>query len=200
MGQENYRNGFRFTMHQHSLELPLHWKKPQRIFVTSMSDLFHERMDHAFLDQVFDVMRKATRHQFLVLTKRASLMKEYSQRIEWPQHVWAGVTVESKLRTGRLDDLREVPARIRFVSFEPLLTAIPDVDLTGISWIIVGGESGPGARPMDPAWARALRDAAQKQKVAFFFKQWGGVNKKKAGRVLDRKTWNELPAFEAAAG
>ena len=199
MGQENYRNGFRFTMHERAIELPLHWRKPQRVFVSSMSDLFHESIQASFLDKVFDVMQRANWHQFLVLTKRSSRMRDYARRITWPSNVWAGVTVESKLRTARLDHLREVPAPVRFVSFEPLLTAIHDVDLSGINWIIVGGESGPGARPMDPEWAIELRDCARAQKVAFFFKQWGGVNKKKTGRELEGRTWDELPPAAQSA-
>ena len=195
MGQPNYQNGFQLTMHDHVLAAPLSWRKPQRIFVSSMSDLFHERVTTEFLSSVFDTMRTANWHQFLLLTKRSDRMLKYSGTTEWPRNVWAGVTVESTLRMDRLNDLKSVSAAVKFVSFEPLLLEIAQPDLSGISWIIVGGESGPGARPMNPTWARTLRDAAINQGVAFFFKQWGGVNKKKAGRLLDGKIWNELPAI-----
>lgn len=193
MGQPNYSNGFRFTMHEHAIELPLGWRKPQRIFVSSMSDLFHESMSEEFLSRIFETMRKADWHQFLVLTKRSERMLRYSMEIDWPDNVWAGVTVESKLQVHRLEDVKSVPAPIRFVSFEPLLTEIPDPNLAGISWIIVGGESGPKARPMDPAWVSRLRETAVRQNVAFFFKQWGGVNKRKTGRLLEGRTWDQIP-------
>jgi len=193
MGQPNYRNGFRVTVHDHAVRLPLTWKKPQTVFVNSMSDLFHEAVPADFIRRVFDVMRQAERHRFQVLTKRSARLAELAGLLPWPDNVWMGVTVESADYVGRIDDLRRVPAAVRFLSLEPLLGPLPDLDLTGIDWVIVGGESGPGARPMDKAWATDLRDQCLRAEVPFFFKQWGGVNKKKAGRLLDGETWDQMP-------
>lgn len=193
MGQPNYRNGFRVTMHEHALDLPLGWKRPQTVFVNSMSDLFHEDVPVDFIRRVFDVMQRADRHLFQVLTKRSARLAELAPQLPWPTNVWMGVTVESCDYLHRVDDLRRVPATVRFLSLEPLLGPLPDLDLTDIDWVIVGGESGPGARTMAEAWALDLRDQCHRAGVAFFFKQWGGVNKKKAGRLLGGRTWDQMP-------
>jgi protein gp37 len=193
MGQPNYRNGFRVTVHAHLLELPLSWKKPRVIFVNSMSDLFHEDVPVDFILRVFDVMQQSHWHLFQVLTKRAARLAELAGLLPWPANVWMGVTVESAEYVDRIADLRPVPAAVRFLSLEPLLGPLPGLDLEGIDWVIVGGESGPGARPMAEAWALDIRDQCRRASVPFFFKQWGGKNKKKAGRLLDNKTWNQMP-------
>ena len=193
MGQPNYRNGFRVTMHKHALNLPLGWKRPQMVFVNSMSDLFHEDVPVDFIRRVFDVMRQTDRHLFQILTKRSQRLAELAPLLPWPANVWMGVTVESCDYIHRIDDLRRVPAAVRFLSLEPLLGPLPDLDLTDIDWVIVGGESGPGARAMAEAWALDLRDQSMHAGVAFFFKQWGGVNKKKAGRLLGGRTWDQMP-------
>ena len=193
MGQPNYRNGFRVTVHQHALALPLSWKKPQVIFVNSMSDLFHEDVPVGFILRVFDVMQQSHWHLFQVLTKRSGRLAEMAPLLPWPGNVWIGVTVESTECVDRIDDLRSVPAAVRFLSLEPLLAPLPGLDLEGIDWVIVGGESGPGARPMAEAWALDIRDQCHRAGVPFFFKQWGGKNKKKAGRLLDGRTWDQMP-------
>ena len=193
MGQPNYRNGFRVTVHEHALDLPLGWKRPQTVFVNSMSDLFHEDVPVDFIRRVFDVMRQADRHLFQVLTKRSARLAELAPLLPWPANVWMGVTVESRDYLHRIDDLRRVPAAVRFLSLEPLLGPLPGLDLADIDWVIVGGESGPGARAMVEAWALDLRDQCRRAGVAFFFKQWGGVNKKKAGRLLGGRTWDQMP-------
>jgi protein gp37 len=194
MGQPNYRNGFELTLQPHMLELPLRWKKPQTIFVNSMSDLFHERVPTGYIQQVFDVMRRATWHRFQVLTKRADRLAKLDAEIEWPANVWMGVSVESAEYVDRIAELRGTGASVRFLSLEPLLGPLHKLKLRGIDWVIVGGESGPGARPMDPAWVTDIRDQCRRAGVSFFFKQWGGANKKKAGRILDGRTWDEMPA------
>jgi len=199
MGQPNYRNGFKVVTHAGALDLPLRWKQPQTVFVNSMSDLFHEEVPAEFILRVFEVMNRARHHRYQVLTKRAERLAELGPRLPWAPHIWMGVTVESRQYAGRIDRLRGTAAHVKFLSLEPLLGAMPDLDLGGIDWVIVGGESGPGARPMDPAWATNLRDQCLAAGVAFFFKQWGGVNKKKAGRMLDGRIWNEMPAALAEA-
>ena len=193
MGQENYRNGFALTLQPHMLELPLRWKKPQTIFVNSMSDLFHKDVPLDYIQRVFDVMRLADWHRFQVLTKRADLVAALDPKLEWASNIWMGVSVESDKYRSRIDDLRTTGAKLKFLSLEPLLGPLHDLDLRGMDWVIVGGESGPGARPMDPAWATDLRDQCKRAKVPFFFKQWGGTNKKQAGRVLDGRTWSQMP-------
>ena len=195
MGQANYRNGFALTLQPQMLELPLGWKRPQSIFVNSMSDLFHEDVPEPFLQRVFDVMRRAHWHSFQVLTKRAERLAELNARIDWPANVWMGVSVESAEYKPRIDALRATGAGVKFLSLEPLLGPLGKLRLRGIDWVIVGGESGPGARPMDPAWALDLRDQCRRARVPFFFKQWGGVNKKRAGRLLGGRTWDELPSL-----
>jgi len=194
MGQHNYRNGFKVTCHKDSLELPLRWKKPQMIFVNSMSDLFHEDVPVDFIKDIFSTMQCAKQHQYQVLTKRAERLAELSPELPWQKNIWMGVTVESSDYRYRIDYLRYTSAHIKFLSLEPLLDDIGELDLNEIDWVIVGGESGPGARPMKAEWVRNIRKQCLAQKVPFFFKQWGGVNKKKAGRVLDGKTWDKMPA------
>jgi len=198
MGQENYRNGFALTLQPQMLDLPLRWKTPQTIFVNSMSDLVHESVPLDYIQRVFDVMRRAHWHRFQVLTKRADRLAELSPHLPWEPNIWMGVSVESDRYRGRIDALRRTGALTRFLSLEPLLGPLSDLDLRGIHWVIVGGESGPGARPMDPAWAKDLRDQCRRSKVPFFFKQWGGTNKKRAGRVLDGRTWDEMPVHRGA--
>ncbi len=193
MGQKNYRNGFKLTCHPESLDLPLRWKKPQIIFVNSMSDLFHEDVPLDFIQSVFTTMRQAKQHLFQVLTKRDERLVELSPVLDWPENVWMGVTVESHDYQDRIDCLRKTGAGTKFLSLEPLLADIGELDLFGIDWVIVGGESGPGARPMAIDWVRSIRDQCLDQQVPFFFKQWGGVNKKKAGRILDGRTWGQMP-------
>lgn len=194
MGQRNYRNGFLLTLQPHMLELPLTWKRPQLIFVNSMSDLFHEKIPESYIHRVFEIMRRAWWHQFQILTKRAERLEELSSSIEWPQNVWMGVSVENQEYTYRTDHLRRTGAHIKFLSLEPLLGPLAALDLRGIDWVIVGGESGPGSRPIQRQWVAEIRDQCAQAGVAFFFKQWGGVNKKRTGRLLDGRTWDDLPS------
>ena len=194
MGKPNYADGFKLAIHEVVLQKPLEWKTPQVIFVNSMSDLFHEKVPLDFIQLTFDVMRRAHWHQFQVLTKRAGRLAELSPQIEWPDNVWMGVSVENQDYTSRIDDLRKTGAKIKFLSLEPLLGPIQLLDLQGINWVIVGGESGPGARPVLQEWVTAIRDQCVSTRVPFFFKQWGGVQKKKAGRELEGRTWEEMPA------
>lgn len=196
MGQPNYVNGFELTLHESALELPLRWKKPQTIFVNSMSDLFHEDVPDTFILSAFDVMRRADWHRFQVLTKRSERIAEISPRLPWANNIWMGVSVENADTAFRIDHLRRTSAHIKFLSLEPLLGPLPNLDFSGIDWVIVGGESGPGARPMDEEWVIDLRRQCQRAGVSFFFKQWGGVQKKKAGRLLEGRTWDELPKTE----
>jgi len=198
MGQANYANGFKLTMHEHMLELPLGWKKPQMIFVNSMSDLFHEGVPLAFIQKVFDVMRRASWHTFQVLTKRSARLRELNHEIDWPVNVWMGVSVENKDYTFRIDHLRETDAQVKFLSLEPLLGPLPHLDLRGIHWVIVGGESGPGARPIKKDWVIDIRNQCLATNVHFFFKQWGGTNKKRAGRLLEGRTWDDVPQLTVA--
>jgi protein gp37 len=179
--------------HQETLEEPLRWRKPSVLFVNSTSDLFHAEVPFEFIDDVFDVMRRADQHVYQVLTKRAERMAEYAQAREWPDHVWAGVTVEYRLYADRIESLKKVPAAVRFLSIEPMLGPMPGMDLEGIHWVIVGGESGPGARPMEKEWVIDVRDQCVAADVPFFFKQWGGVNKKKRGRKLHGRNWDVMP-------
>lgn len=193
MGQPNYANEFKLTLHEHALDLPLKWKKPQTIFVNSMSDLFHKDVPLSFIRKVFEVMNRAHWHTFQVLTKRADRLQELSDKLPWASNIWMGVTVENNDQAYRIDCLRESGAYLKFLSVEPLLSAIPNMNLDGIDWVIVGGESGPGARPMSPAWALDIRNQCRAVGVSFFFKQWGGVRKKQAGRELEGRTWDEMP-------
>jgi len=193
MGQLNYRNGFILTIHPHVLELPLSWKQPQMIFVNSMSDLFHEEVPEEFIQKVFDVMHQANWHTFQILTKRSTRLLEMDRKLVWPENVWMGVSVENEDYIYRIDHLRRIHAQIKFLSLEPLLGPLSHLNLEDIHWVIVGGESGPKARQINRAWVIEIRDQCLRAGVPFFFKQWGGVNKKKTGRVLDGRTWNELP-------
>jgi protein gp37 len=194
MGQASYRNGFEVTLHEQMLQRPLAWKKPQTIFVNSMSDLFHEAVPADFVRRVFNVMERAHWHRFQVLTKRADRLAELAPELSWPCNVWMGVSVETSAFVWRIDRLRNVPAAVRFLSVEPLLGPLGRVNLVGIQWVIVGGESGPQARPVRQQWVTDVRDQCLKAGVAFFFKQWGGTRKKVAGRSLDGKTWDAMPA------
>jgi len=196
MGQPNYAGGFKVALHEHALELPLTWKKPQTIFVNSMSDLFHKSVPLEFILKVFDVMNCAHWHQYQVLTKRADRLELLDKELPWAPHIWMGISVEDQDNAGRIDHLRRTGAHVKFVSFEPLIGPVHGIDLGGIDWAIVGGESGPGARPLAEEWAVSLRDQCVKAKVAFFFKQWGGVNKKKNGRLLEGKIWSEMPLIK----
>jgi protein gp37 len=197
MGQANYRNGFKVTLQPHMLDVPLRWRSPKRIFVNSMSDLFHEDLPGEYIERVFDVMRRADWHQYQVLTKRSDRVLQLSKQLPWAAHIWMGVSVESEKYAFRIDDLRKTGAYVKFLSLEPLLGPLPKLNLRGIDWAIVGGESGPGARPVDPSWVTDLRDQCLKADVPFFFKQWGGVQKRKTGRILEGRTWDQMPAKPA---
>ncbi|MEK7477152.1 MAG: phage Gp37/Gp68 family protein [Candidatus Coatesbacteria bacterium] len=194
MGVRRYRHGFRLTLQRDVLDLPLHWRDPRKVFVNSMSDLFHQSVPLEYVAEVFKTMKLAHWHTFQILTKRPERLAEISAHLDWPANVWMGTSVESVDHWNRVEILRKVPAAVRFISAEPLLGPFGRQDFSGISWVIVGGESGPGARPTDPQWVREIRDQCFNQNVAFFFKQWGGVNKKAAGRRLDRKLWSEMPS------
>lgn len=193
MGQANYRKGFDLSMHSHVLEYPLNWKKPQTIFVNSMSDLFHKDVPLEFIERIFDVMNRAHWHTFQILTKRSDRLVQVHKELKWSKNIWMGVSVESGKYKSRMNDLRKTGAFVKFISFEPLVGKVGKLNLKKIDWAIVGGESGPGARPMDPDWAEEIRDQCLEQEVPFFFKQWGGVNKKKTGRVLNGRTWDQMP-------
>jgi protein gp37 len=193
MGQPNYVNGFELALHEHVLDLPLRWKTPQVIFVNSMSDLFHAKIPTEFVMKVFDTMNSANRHTYQVLTKRAGRLRKLDRQLPWSEHIWMGVSVETARYLGRIDDLRRTGAHVKFLSLEPLLGPIPCMNLKNIDWVIVGGESGPHARPMDPDWVLDIRNQCIKAQVPFFFKQWGGVRKKKAGRLLEGRTWDDMP-------
>lgn len=195
MGNPRYRNGFAMTLHPDQLALPLRWLQPRQIFVNSMSDLFHEAVPEQFICQVFDVMAKAHWHIFQILTKRAERLAALAPRLPWPENVWQGVSVENARYTWRIAYLRKVPAAIRFLSLEPLLGPIPYLELDGIHWVIVGGESGPRHRPMDSAWVRDIRKQCLTAGIPFFFKQWGGRTPKAGGRRLDGRVWNEMPVI-----
>lgn len=193
MGQANYKNGFKLTLQPQMLERPLTWKKPRTIFVNSMSDLFHKNVPLNYIQEVFDVMNRAHWHRFQVLTKRSDRLAEVSEHLEWSPNIWMGVSVESQKYVHRIDDLRQTGAAIKFLSLEPLLSELKNLDFTDIDWAIVGGESGPGARPIKADWVIDIRNQCQLAGVPFFFKQWGGFNKKKTGRSLEGRTWDELP-------
>lgn len=193
MGSPNYKDGFKVSLHPQALNLPLGWKKPQMIFVNSMSDLFHKDVPLEYILKVFDVMEKCPQHQFQILTKRAGRMLQLDKNLPWQENIWMGVTVENQKCIPRIDQLRQTNAKTKFLSLEPLLGALPNLNLKGIDWAIVGGESGPGARPMKPEWVLDIRDQCLEAKVPFFFKQWGGVHKKKAGRLLENRTWDQMP-------
>ncbi len=193
MGQVNYRNGFKLTLQPQLLELPLRWKKPQMIFVNSMSDLFHKDVPLDYIQKIFDVMNRANWHTFQILTKRSERLLELHSRLPWASNIWMGVSVETQNYAYRIDHLRATNAQTKFLSLEPLLGPLPNLNLNQIDWIIVGGESGPKARPMSEDWVIDIRNQCQKAKIPFFFKQWGGVRKKATGRLLEHRTWDEMP-------
>jgi protein gp37 len=193
MGRKKYANGFQLTLHPSTLQLPLQWKEPQTIFVNSMSDLFHHDVPLDYIQRVFAVMRAASWHRFQVLTKRSGRLLALSDKIDWPLNVWMGVSVESSRYKSRIDHLRKTGSHIKFLSLEPLLGPLDALNLKGIHWVIVGGESGPGAQPMQPAWVKSIRDQCNVSGVPFFFKQWGGIQKKRTGRTLDGRTYDDMP-------
>jgi protein gp37 len=195
MGNPSYTNGFSITLHEEALTLPLKWKKPQTIFVNSMSDLFHEDIPLEFILRIFDIMHRADWHCFQILTKRSERMLELSQQLQWASNIWMGVTVEADSYVYRVEHLRQTDAKVKFLSIEPLLSPILNLNLRGIDWVIVGGESGPKARLMNKEWVVDIKNQCQSENVPFFFKQWGGFNKKKAGRELEGRTWNETPSL-----
>lgn len=199
MRVHSYRNGFQVTLQPQMLDRPLQWRKPQRIFVNSMSDLFHVDVPSEYIHKVFDVMGAAHWHQFQVLTKRSGRLLKLSKELQWTKNIWMGVSVENADYVRRIDHLRRTGAHVKFLSLEPLIGPLPNLDLHEIDWVIVGGESGPGARPMDPGWVRDIRDQCIHANVSFFFKQWGGVFKKRSGRELDERTWNQYPAIASAS-
>ncbi len=188
-----YEQGFDLRLVPEALELPLKWKKGRRVFVNSMSDLFHEAVPSEFIEDVVSVMRACPQHRFQLLTKRSARLRQLGTSLDLPENVWLGVSVEDERQLQRIHDLVTVPAAVRFLSLEPLLGPLDKIPLEGVHWVIVGGESGPGARPIDPAWVRGIREQCTRAGVAFFFKQWGGVRKKLAGRELDGRTWDDMP-------
>ncbi len=193
MGQPNYRDGFAVRTHDHMLKVPFGWAKPRMVFVNSMGDLFHEDVPIDFIRRVFGVMESTPRHTYQLLTKRAGRLARVARSLPWPPNVWMGVTVEDNEHINRVEQLREVPSAVRFLSIEPLLGPLSDLNLDGVDWVIVGGESGPGARIMHKNWVLEIRNACSARAVPFFFKQWGGTRKKAAGRELEHRTWNQMP-------
>jgi len=193
MGQRRYRNRFKVTLQAEALDEPYQWKKPRVVFVNSMSDLFHEQIPVEFIRRAFGIMNDNKRHTFQILTKRSGRLCELAPLLDWSENIWMGVTIENNDYVGRADDLRLVNAAVRFLSLEPLLGPVPYLELDGIDWVIVGGESGPRARPMKEEWVIEIKNLCERAGVPFFFKQWGGVNKKKAGRILQGKTWDQYP-------
>jgi protein gp37 len=195
MGQEKYKNGFELTLHSNTLQEPYTWKKGRMIFVNSMSDLFHKDVPLEYIQQIFKVIKENPQHVFQILTKRADILRYYDSEgwLEWPHNLWMGVTVENKSVTDRIDLLRQTGARVKFLSCEPLLSSLPTMNLQSIDWIIVGGESGRTPRPIKEEWVIDIKEQCQNANVAFYFKQWGGTNKKKAGKTLEGRVYNEMP-------
>ncbi len=193
MGARKYRSGFMVTVHPEALDEPLNWKKPRTVFVNSMSDLFHRSVPTTFIESVFSTMNTASQHTFQVLTKRPDRVARLNEKVKWTQNIWLGTSIESSRWLGRMASLKRTGAKTKFLSLEPLLGPLNDLDLTDIDWVIVGGESGPGARPMEGDWVRAIRDLCLRSDVPFFFKQWGGAFKKRTGRTLDNRTWDQMP-------
>ena len=193
MGNPRYANGFEVTLHHDLVTLPTKWNKPRKVFVNSMSDLFHAEVPTEFIQAVFSTIVAAEQHTFQVLTKRPEQALELADQLPWPPNLWMGTSVENADYLHRVDTLRRIPAQTRFVSLEPLISAIPNIDLTNIDWVIAGGESGPGARKIEEDWVRSIRDQCDDAGVRFFFKQWGGTNKKRSGRLLDGRTWDHFP-------
>lgn len=198
MGVAKYANGFELTLHERLLTEPLHWKQPRVVFVNSMSDMFHKDVPSEFILQIFEVMTQADKHTFQILTKRSHRLVELDVQIKWPDNVWMGVSVENQDYLYRVDHLRVTNARTKFLSLEPLLGPLPDLNLANIDWVIVGGESGPKARPLREEWVTDIRDKCEEANVPFFFKQWGGTLKKKTGRILEGRTWDEMPWHNTA--
>jgi len=188
-----YSNGFNVTLHEDLIERPYEWKKPRLVFVNSMSDLFHEYIPLDFIQKLFKVMNDTPMHTYQILTKRSKRLSEIFHQLKWTKNIWIGVSVENNSTLERITDLEVVPARIKFVSFEPLIEGINELKLNNINWVIVGGESGPKARPIQAEWVKDIRDYCVKNRIPFFFKQWGGTRKHKTGRLLDERTWDELP-------
>ena len=197
MLQPNYINGFNITLHPNSLNLPLKWKKPQMIFVNSMSDLFHDEVPFEFIQEIFNVMKNAYWHTFQILTKRSERLLEIDKYIAWPPNVWMGVSIENNKFIYRCEHLRKTKSKIKFLSCEPLLGPIKDLNLKGIHWVIVGGESGTNARPVKEDWICEIRDQCISNNIPFYFKQWGGKNRKKSGRILQGQIWNQMPIYSA---
>jgi protein gp37 len=193
MGQPRYRSGFKVTLQPDVADQPLRWKRPRFIFVNSMSDLFHEQVPSDYIARCFEVMNQASRHTFQLLTKRPERLVDLASELPWPRNLWLGVSVEKAQYVPRIKFLTRVPCFIRFLSLEPLLGPIPQLPLEGIHWVIVGGESGPKARPMQESWVTEIRDLCIEKNVPFFFKQWGGVNKSKTGRKLEGNIWHQMP-------
>ena len=198
MGVDKYREGFSVVIHKSTLDKPLKWRRPRLVFVNSMSDLFHKSVPSSFIEAVFEVMNRASQHTFQVLTKRPGRVAALNERLLWTPNIWLGVSIESEMWMGRLDQLKATGAHTKFLSLEPLLGPLPGMQLQEIDWVIVGGESGPGARPMDADWVRDIRDNCLQNNVPFFFKQWGGVFKKKTGRMLDKRIWDQMPKPKVA--
>ena len=200
MGMLKYADGFTPRLWEDALDEPLGWKQPSKVFAVSMGDLFHSTVPPEYIQKVFDVMTKAHWHEFIVLTKRSKRALSLAGDILWPENLWMGVSIENNDYVHRADDLRKIPAAARVLSLEPLLGPVPDLNLDGVDWVVVGGESGKDARPMDPAWVRGVRDKCVAAGIAFFFKQWGGTKakKKKAGRILDGRTWDQYPVGAGA--
>jgi protein gp37 len=196
MGKPQYVNGFKLTLQPKALEIPLRWKRGRMIFVNSMSDLFHKDVGLEYTKRVFDTMNRSPQHTFQILTKRPEIAAQFSPQLKWTPNIWMGTSVENMLVAHRIADLRKIPARVRFLSLEPLLGPFPRLSLQGIHWVIVGGESGPGARPMEEKWVKQIREQCISKDVPFFFKQWGGVNKHKTGRLLDGKPWDGMPCCD----
>ncbi len=196
MKSRNYVNGFKLTCHPHALDIPHSWKKSRMVFVNSMSDLFHKDVPESFIKKVFDTMNSASHHHYQILTKRSDILLEKSSALLWNSHIWMGASVENSDYKYRIDHLRKTGAKVKFISFEPLLADVGELNLNDIDWVIVGGESGPGARPIEKKWVENIQIQCAEKKVAFFFKQWGGVNKKKSGRLLNGKLWSQMPKIK----
>lgn len=196
MGHEKYQNGFKLTLHEEELSTPYTWKSPKIVFVNSMSDLFHEEVPFSFVDKVFKVMNDNPQHVFQILTKRSKRLEKLSPYLKWTHNVWLGVSIENEFVLDRVDDLKNTEAKVKFLSCEPLIGPLKSLNLTGIDWVIVGGESGRNPRPMKREWVREIKDQCKKYDVRFFFKQWGGTNRKKTGRILDGEVFNEMPEIE----
>ena len=197
MGQNNYRNGFKITLQPQMLTLPLTWKRGRKVFVNSMSDLFHKDVPVEYIQRVFAVMNQTPQHTYQILTKRPQRLLDIDSQLLWADHIWMGISVESAEYRGRIDLLRHTHARVKFLSVEPLIERVGNIDLGGIDWVIVGGESGPGARPMCEAWVTEIRDQCLAAGTKFFFKQWGGVRKHRTGRLLGGRTWDDMPAAKS---